>query len=121
MASADKALDAAKWVGIGALALGAAYVLYRVLKLGEGVGDALGNAWDTAAGKVAAVAARVKDPSGGTAHGAVLDRAEAQRDPSSPEYVADWREREGVTVNEYGDFGYGGSYTEQAKDSAFIY
>jgi uncharacterized protein YjbJ (UPF0337 family) len=117
MVSSDKAIDAAKWIGIGALALGAAYVVYRVVKLGEGVGDALGNAWDTAAGKVSAAVARVKDPSGGTAHGAVLDRAEAQRDPASPAYEPDWHKREGVTVNEYGDYGYG---TGQPDDT-YIY
>jgi uncharacterized protein YjbJ (UPF0337 family) len=124
MVSADKAVNAAKWVGIGALALGAAYVVYRVVKLGEGLGDAIGNAWDTAAGKAQAIVARVKDPSGGTAHGAIVDRAEAQRDPTSPEYVPDWRQREGVTVNEYGDYGYG--TMQPASDSAseppgFIY
>lgn len=118
MVSADKALNAAKWVGIGALAIGAAYVVYRVVKLGEGVGDALGNAWDTAAAKVAAVGAAIRDPSGGTAHGAILDRAEAQRDPTNPAYEPDWTKREGVTVNEYGDFGYG---TGPQPSDGFIY
>jgi hypothetical protein len=113
MVSADKAVDAAKWVGIGALAIGAAYVLYRVVKLGEGVGDALGNAWSATKSKAAAVVAVVKDPSGGTAHGAVLDRAEAQRDPTNPAYEPDWHKREGVTVDEYGDYGYGAAKPEE--------
>jgi hypothetical protein len=107
MASADSAINAAKWIGIGAAALGVAYVLYRVVKLGEGVGDALSATVSEAKQKIGAVVERIKDPSGGTAHGSIIDEYNRSADPASPAYEPDWRKRPGVTVNQYGDYGYG--------------
>jgi hypothetical protein len=119
MVSADKALDSAKWVGIGLVAVGAAYVLYRVVKWGESAGDAISGTIATAKAKAAEVVAYVKDPSQGRSYGSTLDKAAAQRDPLSPDYVPDWRERDGVTVNEYGDYGYGTGPVESSNQPFF--
>jgi hypothetical protein len=119
MVSADKALDTAKWVGIGLAGVGIAYVLYRVIKLGESAADAVTNTVGAARAKIGAAVDYVKDPSQGRSYGSALDKAERQRDPLSPDYVPDWRERDGVTVNEYGDYGYGTGPVESSNQPFF--
>lgn len=105
---ADQFVEAAKWTAILAVGGLAAVVAWKVYKTGAAVGDAIGETWDEMKAKVAGAVEYVKDPSQGRSYGSALDLAERQRDPLSPDYVPDWRKRAGVTVNAYGDYGYGG-------------